>query len=249
MRIGLMSDVHSNLPALEAVLTELERERVERLLCLGDLVGYNAQPSECLDLLQRRSVECTRGNHDEDVARRSPSESTNKPAALAQAWTAASIRARDAEYLLSLTNRILEPGQFIAVHGCFLNDHHVSGYVTSTMVEHNLSRIAERADWPKLAFCGHTHVPMMAWLSYGEVTEARAQGLVRWPEATNAVLINPGAVGQPRDGDVRASYAVVDTVNHAADFRRVEYDIERAARAIEEAGLPASLADRLRNGR
>lgn len=249
MRVGLMADVHANLPALEAVLGALARQRVDRLLCLGDLVGYNAQPRECLQALRQAGVSCLRGNHDEDIARRVPSETTNRPAALAQSWTAQVLSEADSGWLLQLPNKLLEPQCFLAVHGCFLNDSHVSGYVTSTMVSYNLERIAAREDWPKLAFCGHTHVPMAAWLDGDETVEARGAPSHTWPLEVRAVIINPGSVGQPRDGNPQAGFAVVDSDARQVQFHRVGYDVDAAATAIEQAGLPSSLADRLRAGR
>src|SRR5262249_1647267 len=135
-----------------------------------------------------------------------------------------------------------------AAHGAYLSDVFVSGYVTSTMLEDNLRAIAARPGWPRLALCGHTHVPMIAWWDGGAVVEHDGGAPGRWPVSARGVLVSPGAVGQPRDGDPRAAFAVIDVEARAVEVRRVAYDIARTCAAMRAAGLPDELAARLREG-
>ncbi len=250
MRLALIADVHANLPALEAVLEALSGLRFDRLLCLGDLVGYNAQPSECVARVRAAAHDTVAGNHDVDVTLARPAAGTNAAARVAQEWTRARLAPDDLAWLAALPRIVTLPGRAVAVHGCYLNDTHVSGYVTGTMLEANLLAVESKPAWPRVAFCGHTHVPMCGWLEAGGAVEARLDGqTVRWPENARAVLVNPGAVGQPRDGDPRAAFALIDLEARALELRRAAYDVERAARAVVDAGLPVELAERLREGR
>ena len=251
MRIALISDIHANLPALEAVLAAIAAERVDLTLCLGDLVGYNADPHECLALLQTQVQYIVAGNHDYDIARESSAPGTVKAAHIAQTWTRQTLNAAELAYLDGLPNKHIENGTYIAVHGCYLNDWHVTGYVTSTMLEKNLAAIAQRETWPKLAFCGHTHVPLAGYLDGEETVESNPikQPIFTWPKNARAVLLNPGSVGQPRDNSTSAAFALLDLTARRAEFRRAPYDLERTIASIHRAGLPGELAERLREGR
>ena len=246
MRIAVISDVHANLPALEAVLEALVADRHDLLVCLGDLVGYNADPEPSVRLLLERADVVVAGNHDRDLSREQPASGTHSVARLVQRWTRdelsdESLRAIEALPPIHTTDI------FTAVHGCYLNRIHVTGYVTPTMLGPNLHAVAAEETWGKVAFCGHTHVPMVGWLE-ADVHHERDPRCARWPSTARAILVNPGAVGQPRDGDPRASYAIVDTEAREAGIRRIAYDVERAARAIRDAGLPDELAARLSEG-
>lgn len=248
MRMAVIADVHANLPALEAVLVAIRAESVDAIVCLGDLVGYNSEPAACVEILRDTSDFVVMGNHDLDVVRLVSHPGTNSTASLVQSWTRTQLDASALGYLGSLPNIVVEPGEFVAVHGCYLNDTHVNGYVTSTMLEENLEAIARREDWPALAMCGHTHAPLCGWLERSGCIEVRMHEPVVWPASAHAVLINPGSVGQPRDRDARAAFALVDTAARRAEVRRIAYDVERAATAIEASGLPPQLASRLREG-
>lgn len=249
MRLAVIADIHSNLAALDAVLAAIDRAAVDRLLCLGDVVGYNAEPAAVMARLRRTSCTFVAGNHDRVAAGAAPAVGTNAVAREALLWTRAQLGDDDRSFLRQapVIMREREFG-FAAVHGCFLREEtHVSGYATPTMIEPNLRALA--AMGAEVGFCGHTHVPYVAWLGPDGCEERSAPALVRWPQEAEAVLINPGAVGQPRDGDRRASFAIVDLAQRTAEIRRVPYDIGRPARAIIAAGLPTELADRLFEGR
>jgi predicted phosphodiesterase len=250
VRLVLVADLHANLPALEAVTARVRDEAPDRVVCLGDLVGYNAEPRETLSLLLDTTSHVVAGNHDRDTTKAAASPGTHAAARRAQSWTTEHLSEQELGLLARLPSILVEPGEYVAVHGCYLNDTHVSGYVTSTMLEANLTRVAHHPGWPALAFCGHTHAPMCGFLHRGATTEApRGATLVDFPRDADAVIVNPGAVGQPRDGDPRAAYAVVDTTACTVRFERVPYDVERAIEKIEAAGLPPELGERLREGR
>jgi diadenosine tetraphosphatase ApaH/serine/threonine PP2A family protein phosphatase len=250
MRLALLADVHANLPALEAVLEDVAAQGVERCVCLGDLVGYNAEPAACVTRVRAQVTLVVAGNHDVDCVRNDSLPGTNAVARQVQAWTRAQLDLEALDYLAGLPNVACDPAGFVAAHGCFLNSLYYTGYVTGTMLGANLAAVAARPEWPSVAFVGHTHVPMCGWITaQGEVHEAPARGHLRWPSSAPAVLLNPGSVGQPRDGDPRAAYGVFDPEAGSFEFRRVRYDVEASAAAILAAGLPAVLAERLREGR
>lgn len=249
MRLAVISDVHSNLAALEAVAQDIRQEAPDAVVCLGDLVGYNAEPGETLALLRSMTRLIVVGNHDRDATRGGAGPGTHTAARTVQEWTSERLTVSERAFLTGLPSILVEPDEFVAVHGCYLNDSHYKGYVTSTMLEANLTRIASRSDWPRLAFCGHTHVPLSGWLRRGVTAEIPGASLVEWPRDAESILVNPGAVGQPRDGDPRAAYSIVDTRARTARVKRVPYDVGRTFEQIRLAGLPSELGDRLREGR
>lgn len=250
MRLAVISDVHANFPALEAVLAEIAREPVDRLVCLGDLVGYNADPGACIDAMHAAGAMMVGGNHERAVAGLDPIAGTNMAARRVFAWTRAHLDEDDLRFLEALPAIVCdEAAGFAAVHGCFLHPEvYPHGYVTPPMLEPNLRALAASIG-VRVGLHGHTHVPAVAWLAPGGCEERRCPEHVRWPCDATAVLINPGAVGQPRDGDWRAAWALVDLEARTAEIRRVAYDVGRTVRAVISAGLPAELAQRLFSGR
>lgn len=250
MRLLVIADVHANLPALKAVLAHAERLSVDQRLCLGDLVGYNAEPSACIEAIRARLDVVVAGNHDWDVCgMQMPLVGTTSQARQAQDWTRAQLEPEQLRYLQQLPNKHVEPGVYIAVHGCFLNEIHVNGYVTQTMLRANLEAVAGRKEWPNLGFTGHTHCPLLAYLHRGEVHWESPSSPSSWPASAQAVLINPGSVGQPRDHNPDASYAYVDTELRTVEIIRVPYDVDATAAAFSGADLPEAFARRLYQGR
>jgi len=250
MRLAVIADVHSNLAALEAVMGSVEREGADAVVCLGDVVGYNAEPGACVERV--RELAGTRtvlGNHDVASCRDLPPLGTSSSARAVQEWTRGRLAATHKSWLDGLPRRLVDPSGFVAVHGCFINETHYNGYVTGTMLEENLQAIATREEWPKLGLCGHTHAPMCGWIRRGALEERRLHEPVDWPDNAEAVLLNPGSVGQPRDGDPRAAWLFVDTGARRALLHRVAYDLERTLRAIRGEGLPEEHALRLQEGR
>lgn len=218
MRIGLISDIHSNLPALEAVLEAMPP--VDGLVCAGDVVGYYPWPGDCVDLLRERSIETVMGNHDRAVVEDSPFRFHGAArAGLDIANERLSTDQR--EWLQSLPDdRVLHDGQMRVVHG---HPRDPDRYTYPGDVTEGILR-----DEPILVL-GHTHVQFVRHLDAG-------------------VVVNPGSVGQPRDGDERAAFATLDLDSMDVSTERIEYDIDRTAAATRDAGLPDSLATRLYDG-
>lgn len=250
MRLAVFSDVHGNLSALEAVASAIRADAVDMVICLGDLVGYGPEPGPAIERTREIAAFVVAGNHDLDVAQGSAAAGTSSSARRSHDWCREQLSSGHLAYLAMLPRSIVEAeAGIVAVHGCYLNDYHATGYVTEVMAPDNLDRIAARDDWPKVAFCGHTHVPMGAWLDAGGYQVSPARALVRWSRSARAVLLNPGSVGQPRDGDPRAAYAIVDLVARTFEVRRVEYPVEEVAARMLDLGLDVDSAERLREGR
>jgi predicted phosphodiesterase len=250
VRIALIADVHANEAALDAVMDAIRLLLPDCVVCLGDVVGYNAEPRQCIRKVRDFADVVVAGNHDVEAFSETHAAGTTKPASISAQWTREQLTDEDRQYLASLPS-IHENAnaRFVAVHGCYLNDTHVNGYVTGTMLEENLRMIARVWAPGTVASCGHTHVPISGWIAAGETTEAATREVVRWPDRADAVLVNPGSVGQPRDGDARASFGILDTSEKTFECIRVAYDIERTASAVLRAGLPPVLAERLKEGR
>ena len=247
VRLALIADIHANLAALTAVLDALRSIEVDEVVCLGDLVGYNAEPDVCVAAVRAAADRVIAGNHDVASIRDEVVAGVNSIARAALMWTREHISDETRAYLRGLPHELVSD-HYVAGHGTFLGDDRHSGYVTGTAVRANLEAIADHPTWPKLALCGHTHLPMCTWLEGQLVHSSPLLRPVRWPEHARAVLINPGSVGQPRDGDPRAAAAIVDLGARTVTPIRVEYDVERTIAAIQRAGLPDPLADRLRLG-
>jgi predicted phosphodiesterase len=240
MRVAVLSDIHSNLPALRAVLADIDNldPAPDELWCLGDLVGYGASPNPCTELAAARADVCLAGNHDLVVCGILDIDHFSASAAAAARWTADSIDDATREFLVGLEPlaRGLEAGLY---HGSPRDP--VWEYVVSV----DQARECLRAQQERVCLIGHSHLAC-----YFSTKDRVTDGALAPQGATVEVadgkwLLNPGSVGQPRDGDARGSYLVLDTDAWVADFHRVEYPIDEAASAILEAGLPSDLASRL----
>jgi predicted phosphodiesterase len=229
MRIALLSDVHGNLPAFEAVISDVDEEGVDEIWCLGDLVGYGAEPDACVELARERCDLCLAGNHDLVVTGEIDIADFSSSAAAAAQWT------RD--------NNGAEALAFGLYHASPRDP--VWEYVLSTWQADECMDLMEE----RVAAIGHSHVALFFQRGgEGQVEGAPAEAGLERDLSEGEWLLNPGGVGQPRDGDPRAAWLLLDTEGWRAQWRRVEYPIERAASAIEEAGLPAVLAQRLFTG-
>jgi diadenosine tetraphosphatase ApaH/serine/threonine PP2A family protein phosphatase len=242
MRIAILSDVHGNLPAFEAVLGDIEDESVEEVWCLGDLVGYGAQPDDCVQLARDRCDLSLAGNHDLVVTGDIPISDFSASAATAARWTQETIADETLDYLKGL--RPADADRQPALYHASPRDP-VWEYVLSTwQAEENFDVMDAR-----VAAVGHSHVAL--WFNRddeGNMSGATAEAGGTQDLSGGRWLVNPGAVGQPRDGDPRAAWLLLDTSTWTAEWRRVEYPIDEAARAIEDAGLPPVLAERLYSG-
>ncbi|MCK5806505.1 MAG: metallophosphoesterase family protein [Lentisphaeria bacterium] len=242
-RIGLVSDVHANLPALEAVLGVLSKRGVERIVCCGDLVDYAPWPIEVIARLREEEVLCVQGNHDAAAAGVFPIDGFAEEARATVDWTRAILSQNETEFLAKL-EQICTEEEFVVVHGSLRGP--LWEYVRDPFVAGESFPLLERP----VGFFGHSHIQGGFMSVSGKVkaidTHAKLEIL---PDSK--YLINPGSVGQPRDGDPRAAYAVVD-LDHgrgSVSFERVSYDIGSVARAIDRAGLPHWLGERLEVGR
>jgi predicted phosphodiesterase len=238
MRIALISDVHGNLPAFEAVVEAVAASDAEATWCLGDLVGYGAQPDECVALAQRCCDACLAGNHDLVVTGDIDLADFSSTAATAAKWTREHISEESLAYLRSLdpADPEREPGLYHASPR-----DPVWEYVLSTWQAHECMNAMD----PRVGAIGHSHVALFFHRDGGEATGATAPDGTEMDLSSGKWLINPGGVGQPRDGDPRAAWLLLDTDTWSAVWHRTEYEIDRAADAIERAGLPLVLAERL----
>ena len=238
MKIALLSDVHGNLPAFRAVLDAVEASEAEAVWFLGDLVGYGANPDECVELAAERCDLCLAGNHDLGVLDRIDIADFSPPAAAAALWTREQAGEATLDFLRGLEPR--RDGEAIGLFHASPRDP-VWEYVLSTsQAEACMDEMDDR-----VAAIGHTHVALRFTRAQGEIDgEAMPDG-GESDLSEGEWLLNPGSVGQPRDGDPRAAWVLLDTVSWSAEWRRTDYPIEQAVDAIEAAGLPSSLGKRL----
>ena len=253
MRVAVLSDIHANRQALAAVAKDLEEQRVDETWCLGDVVGYGADPQECLEWIEKHARLFVKGNHDHAVAS-GEMPMFNPIAAQAARWHAQALAPPDRARLYAWPeqeSRAVDGLRVLLVHGS--PDDPLHEYVRPSDATQGLRRWDGRAD---LILMGHTHVPYLAaptaprlaasrWTGVGFHEDMRASTV----SPTSPILLNPGSVGQPRDGDPRASYLLLDFETRRGELRRVTYDVEAAAHAIVHAGLDQSLAARLLRGR
>jgi predicted phosphodiesterase len=242
LRIALISDVHANLPALRAVLDDASAAGVDETWCLGDLVGYGAQPDECVALARDECDVCLVGNHDLVVLGELDISTFSFNAAIAARWTQERIGTDALEFLgdLSPAQPDGEPGLFHASPRDPVWEYVLSTLQADACIDAMDSRVGA---------IGHSHVALFFSRSDGgDVRGEQAPAGTELDLSDGRWLINPGGVGQPRDGDPRAAWLLLDTDSWTAEWRRVEYPVAEAAHAIERAGLPQPLADRLYRG-
>jgi predicted phosphodiesterase len=253
LRLAIISDIHANLPALEAVLADIEDAGVDQLWCLGDVVGYGAQPDECAALVAERCELCLAGNHDLAVLGELDVSAFAPVAAAAVGWTRDVVKPATIEFLGAL-----EPAD---------ESHEVALYHASPR-----DPVWEYVLWPdqaaecigiqaaRVSLIGHSHVALFFVMPDNQHRSASGQGSAELLDAARGAqagggtrldisegrwLVNPGSVGQPRDGDPRAAWLELDTTSWEAAYHRVDYEITRAAEAITAADLPEHLARRL----
>jgi putative phosphoesterase len=225
MKLAIVADIHSNHQALKAVTREMEREDIDQVVCAGDIVGYGASPNECCHIVRDVAAHAVLGNH-EISALTNDATGMNPYAAAASRWTASALEEGSHRYLGSLEiESKFEAGDMkVAMY------HGSVRSAIEYVYEDEINEDIVRSSGGDLLILGHTHVPYVK--DFGSI-----------------MAINPGSVGQPRDGDSRASFAVLDTKMRSCVVRRVGYDIDGASEAILAAGLPRLLAERLFLGR
>ncbi|MBI3743861.1 MAG: metallophosphoesterase family protein [Chloroflexi bacterium] len=259
MRVAVISDIHSNLAALEAVLADADRRGVDEVWCVGDIVGYGPEPSACLAIVRDRASVCIAGNHDLGVAGQTARGSTGSPrtegggehatvdlawfneyALAAIRWTARTMSPEEKRYLGSLPP-VLAHGRYTLAHGSPREP--VWEYVVTSQV----ARVSFDAFEGDVCFVGHSHIPFVCREAESPRLQHANDG-VDTPLGATRWIVNPGSVGQPRDGDPRASYAILDTDRGVLTHHRVAYDIAKTQARMREARLPSMLIERLSVG-
>ncbi len=246
MRVLIISDIHANFAAFESVLQDAQG-KWDVIWFLGDLVGYGPDPNECVEELQKYDHICLSGNHDQAVLGNLDVKLFNREANFAINWTREALTEESRSYLEAVPSKIVEE-PFTLAHAS--PRYPVWEYIIDP------GTAAENFDWFKTPYCfvGHTHVPII----FEERNEAfreiymrapyYADGDAPFPLGERRLIINPGSVGQPRDSDPRAAYALLDSDTLACTFKRVEYPVQVTQRRMEKVGMPRRLVERLAHG-
>ena len=242
MSIALLSDIHGNLEAFEAVLADLARHKVEGIYCLGDVIGYGGDPTACLALTRKHCTKMLMGNHEFAVLGLIEAENMNEAAQESLAWTARQLGDNDTNYLADLEMSMV-------VDDCLLvhaSPHDPSNWhyvLTRTEAARGFEAFSQQ-----ICFYGHTHVPMIfARADDGNIRNRMGHDFD--PDEEARYLVNVGSVGQPRDDDPRACYVIYDKQSAAVTYHRVTYDIKKTQAKMTEAKLPRMLIERLEFGR
>jgi predicted phosphodiesterase len=242
VRIAVLSDVHGNLHALEAVLTSIDADAPDAVWCLGDLVGYGPQPNPCCTLVAERADVCLIGNHDLGVLGRLDLDDFSADAAAVARWTAEVLEDQPRAFLEGLEPKGRQDD---------IGLYHASA--RDPVWEYVLTPFAALASFSstdaRLILVGHSHVALaFALVDWTLETIIAPDGLELDLSGEGRWILNPGSVGQPRNGDPRAAYFILDLEAETALYRRVEYPVEKTQAEIREAGLPEPLAERLEHG-
>jgi len=239
MKYAIIADIHGNLDAFQVVLEDIKNQKATHVVCLGDVVGYNAQPKECLDIVRAMNIPCVKGNHDEYCSTENHLDGFNPHAAEAVHWTREQLSEDDKKWLRELKYSRMA-ANFTMVHAT-LDAPERWGYV--------FDKLAAAASFPyqntQMCFFGHTHVPV----AFMRDTVVRGGTYSKFKvDASKKYFINVGAVGQPRDNNPKSAYVIYDMDAQTIELRRLEYDIASAQKKILDAGLPELLALRLDAG-
>ncbi len=240
MKYAIIADIHANLEAFQVVLEDIKQQKCTHTACLGDVVGYNANPKECLDMVRDMNIPCVKGNHDDYCSSDEPLDGFNPAAAEAVNWTRKQLNAEDRQWLRDLKYMRMVT-TFTIVHAT-LDGPQRWGYV--------FDKLAAAASFTyqntAVCFFGHTHVPV----AFIRDNMVRGGTYSKFKvEPGKKYFVNVGAIGQPRDNNPKAAYVVYDMDEGTIELRRLEYDIATAQKKILDAGLPARLAERLAFGR
>ena len=240
MKYAIISDLHSNLEALQAVLRDIEEQGVDKHICLGDIVGYGAEPNESVDIIRGLNCPCVLGNHDAGAIGITDIGKFNSAARIATEWTSEVLTDENRAYLegLKTVDRI---ETFTIVHANLEDPLEWAYIFNSHEAEHYFQFQKDT-----VCFFGHTHI-QCAFKSNTVTPFVKASSMQI--KSGHKYLVNVGSLGQPRDGDPRAAYAIYDLDENRIIFRRVEYDIEKTQEKIFDANLPHILALRLAMGK
>jgi predicted phosphodiesterase len=240
MKYAIIADIHGNIDALQVALEDIRAQNATHIVCLGDVVGYNARPRECLQIIRDMGIPCVKGNHDEYCSSDEHLEGFNPHAADAVHWTRNQLTDDDKKWLRELKYSRMA-ANFTMVHAT-LDAPERWGYV--------FDKLAAAASFPyqttQMCFFGHTHVPV----AFMRDTVVRGGTYSKFKvDPAKKYFINVGAIGQPRDNNPKSAYVLFDMDAGTIELRRLEYDIAAAQAKIREAGLPERLAERLAYGR
>jgi len=229
MKIALISDIHANLEAFEIVLKDIKKRNIKNIFCAGDIVGFGANPNECCNLIKDNKIVTVKGNFDVDVITLKNVKSYGENLINSLQWTNKQLTDENKDFLTRLPkmNSIdIKDLKILLVHASVTDPFH--GKITQQTTDDVLREELRRSK-SNILVIGHTHIPLVKRLD-------------------NSLIINPGSVGQPRDNQALASYAILDTEVNSVNIVRLKYDIEKASKKIISAGLPKYLADRLYSG-
>lgn len=240
MRYAILSDIHGNGDALDAVLGALKDERIDKYVCLGDIVGYGAEPKRCIETVREMSVATVAGNHDFATIEKTNIEFFNAYAKEATYWTRRNLSDEDKQYLKELP-LVTDVDDFTIVHGTLYSPA-LFDYIQTTFDAYLSLQVLKK----QICFLGHSHVPITFFMS--DAITYSMDPRIELQEGMR-VLVNVGSVGQPRDDNPKAAFAVYDNEEKVIEVKRVAYEVEAAARKIREAGLPEVLGERLKYGK
>ncbi|CAB4857513.1 unannotated protein [freshwater metagenome] len=242
MQIAVISDIHGNRHALEAVLDDIARTPAREVWCLGDIVGYGADPYDCVRLVRAACAICLSGNHDLGVTGGLSLDDFSRGAAIAARWTQEVLGRDELTWLAGLPSSDTREG--VGLFHASPRDPVWEYVLSALLADLCFDTMAE-----PIGLVGHSHVALSFTRTEGEIATGNARRADETADLSHGTwLLNPGSIGQPRDGDPRAAWMLLDLTNATASWRRTEYDIDGAAAAIRAARLPDSLAERLQYG-
>jgi len=241
VRYAIFADVHSNLEAIEAVENVLGHEKIDKYICLGDIVGYGASPGECIKKVKCLASIIIAGNHDWAAAGKIDCVNFNAYARDAVLWTRRNISEEERNFLFNLP-LVYESNIFMLAHGALIHPENFNYVLNKAQALDNM-----RVQKTMFYFFGHSHIPEIYAGNEEFIFKEKAKKIKI--SKANRYLVNVGSVGQPRDADARAAYCIFDTEKKTISIKRVKYDIEKAHDKILAAGLPPVLANRLFQGR
>lgn len=245
MRYLIISDIHGNLEALNALLQATKRKKFQKILILGDLVGYGANPNEVIEAVKedKRILKIVRGNHDRVALEEGTENTFNLPAMAAILWTRRNLKEENFNFLKSLPSGPIKVENFLICHGSPIDE---DLYILSSYEA--FESFVQTTE--KLTFFGHSHIPCIFTFEKNNVSGFLLKGDYLHIKLNKNLryLINPGSIGQPRDGNPKASFMVFDSKNYSITLYRIPYDLKNTMKSIMEAGLPIHLASRLERG-
>jgi predicted phosphodiesterase len=244
MRLAFISDIHANLEALEAVLEDISKNNIDEVICLGDIVGYGANPNECVEIVSQRCPVSILGNHDAAAVELLSTQHFNIHAKIAIEWTSQTLKAANRTFLASLP--VKKTRDFMTLVHATPYEPNMWYYIT------DLQEAAFNFQFFNNRIClvGHTHFPRIIVLERGEEICVHPEQSFTYKNSDNVrMLVNIGSVGQPRDRNPKSSYGILDTELCEFQIHRVAYDVEKAQAKMKKIKMPEFLVNRLADGR